>query len=169
MSDSRSWFGRHLVGVQLLALSIVGAALVGVVALGGLVGLASLDQPLGAFVGALLPWLAATLGLSVVGLALVLTLAWTLVRRARLPRSERLSALVATVEKRNEWAEAVNLSARLKPREPTADESAVETLKRRYAEGELSEREFERRMEALLDGEDRMAREFEERERLRGR
>jgi len=55
-----------------------------------------------------------------------------------------------------------------------ADEDPVETLKRRYAEGELTDEEFERKLERLLEteridrpGGDRTAQE-RERERERG-
>jgi uncharacterized membrane protein len=40
------------------------------------------------------------------------------------------------------------------PSEGTPDESPLETLKRRYANGELSDEEFERRLERLLETED---------------
>jgi len=36
----------------------------------------------------------------------------------------------------------------------SGDEDPVETLKRRYAEGEIGEEEFDRRMERLVGGDD---------------
>lgn len=53
------------------------------------------------------------------------------------------------------------------------EETALETLRRRYAEGELSEEQFERKLDQLLetetieDVEDRARRRSEERERER--
>jgi uncharacterized membrane protein len=49
------------------------------------------------------------------------------------------------------------------------ERSPVEELKRRYANGELSEAEFERRLDTLIDGDDRAERAREPSDRVRER
>ncbi|WP_224450031.1 SHOCT domain-containing protein [Haloprofundus salilacus] len=144
-----SWLRRHSFGITFLALVVVSVSLLGVVGLGALVALASLGQPLGAFAAAVFPWAAGAVVLTVSTVVLGFLFLWSLARRARLPRSERLRAVAARAEARNDWAAALNLSSRFAPRGPRED--PVEMLKRRYAAGELSEREFERRLDRILD------------------
>ncbi|KTG10259.1 hypothetical protein AUR64_11800 [Haloprofundus marisrubri] len=166
MSGSPGWFRRHSLGLTFLALVVVSVSLLGVVGLGALVALASLGQPLGAFAAAVFPWAAGAVVLTVLTVVFSLLFVWSLARRARLPRSERLRAVAAKAEAKNDWAAALNLSSRFAPRGPKED--PVETLKRRYASGELTEAEFERRLERIMDDGGRRERSDErERERLR--
>ncbi|WP_224269313.1 SHOCT domain-containing protein [Haloprofundus salinisoli] len=164
MSDSPGWFRRHSLGLTFLALVVVSVSLLGVVGLGALVALASLGQPLGAFAAAVFPWAAGAVVLTISTVVFGLLFLWSLARRARLPRSKRLRAVAARAEARNDWAATLNLSSRFAPRGPKED--PVETLKRRYATGELSEREFERRLELIMDdgGDGGRRSEYDERE-----
>ncbi|WP_224336567.1 SHOCT domain-containing protein [Haloprofundus halobius] len=176
MSGSPGWLRRHSLGITFLALVVVSVSLLGVVGLGALVALASLGQPLGAFAAALFPWAAGAVVLTVLTVVFGFLFAWSLVRRARLRRDERLRrrqrrlrAVAAEAEARNGWLASLNLSSRLGPDE--SKEDRIEALKRRYASGELSEAEFEHRLDRLMDdGGDRRPRarnDERETERLR--
>ena len=94
--------------------------------------------------------------------------AWALVRNASVPRSERLARLAERAEREYSPLRMLGLSELLAPPEPSAEEQAeqaLESLKQQYVDGELSEIEFERRVDRLVSNESldeaRAAREHE--------
>jgi hypothetical protein len=78
---------------------------------------------------------------------------WVFVRNASLPRSQRVASLVGRLEREYSPVGAVGVADLLAPPEPSADERAeraLADLKQRYVEGELSEAEFERKVDRLV-------------------
>jgi uncharacterized membrane protein len=71
-------------------------------------------------------------------------------RRASMPRSDRLAKFARKAEEEVDLLGAVGVSDRVEPR----PEDRREDLKQRYVEGEMSEAEFERRMRELLDDDE---------------
>ena len=132
-------------------------ALVGTTVWGLLQGLLALLAPggqplLAAVVGAIAPWLLASVLLVLVSGGLLLWLVITLASRISLPsprlESERLSRLAAGVEHYVPAARAVELSDWLAPPEPTAEEKLAQ-VKEDYVEGKISGATFERKLEQL--------------------
>lgn len=83
-------------------------------------------------------------------------LLYVLVRNASLPRSDRLASLAGRLEREYPPLRAVGLSDLLAPPEPSAEERAeraLADLKRQYVEGEITESEFERRVDRLVSNE----------------
>ncbi len=144
-----SWFDRNVHWVLLTCFVATTLAVAGVVGVGALALLAGLLG--GASLGALLADAAAVLAVAVALLAADLVLATafvvTVVRKASLPRSERLAGFFGLVEGLIPPVRLLALSDRF---EPSVEERRRE-IKRRYVDGELSERGFEREMAELLD------------------
>lgn len=139
VTDNRHWL--LFAAVVLSTLGAVGVAVVGFVwTVGVLLAGGALLQPVALLIlGTLL-----FLGLNVVfAVALVRELAG----RASLPKNRWLADRLRVVEGAVPAAAEVGLADRF---EPSLDDRREE-LKRRYVEGELSEREFERELQALLD------------------
>ena len=146
---------------RLLAGSLAGLVvsvglLVGVVGYVGVLAVAAVvpgGSGVDALLGVILPaalataLLVATLLLSAVGLVVGVG------RRLSLPRSRRAADAVARVERYSDRLASVGLSDRLAPPEPGVEERVAE-LKRRYVDGELTEREFERELRAVVEEED---------------
>ncbi|WP_226021711.1 SHOCT domain-containing protein [Halomicrobium salinisoli] len=145
-----SWVTRNrhwllFAGFVLTTMAAVGAfalaaatALAGVVA-GGLLAVADAVATYLLF-GVLL------LGLDVVlAVALVVTLA----SRVSLPESDRLAGAVGAVER------AAGRDARFARRLEPSVETRRERLRERYVDGEITELEFERRLDDLLEAERR--------------
>ncbi|PSQ43400.1 hypothetical protein BRD17_06360 [Halobacteriales archaeon SW_7_68_16] len=143
------WFGRHRIGVLATLLLVDVAAIVAVTLLGGLAVIAALPTGVVGLASAALPWVAALAVLSVAGVGIGGWLAYVLVRRASLPRSDRLATIVRRVERLTGLG--VGLAGYVEPNE--ADR--VESLRERYVTGDLSEDEYERRLERVLDDEGR--------------
>ncbi|GAB3676111.1 SHOCT domain-containing protein [Halopiger thermotolerans] len=100
-----------------------------------------------AMIGEAAEWIAAAV---VLGLLAVLFLAATVVsvlRSASLPRSDRLVALVERLEREYPVLRQFDVAEKV---EPTTAERR-EQLTERYVDGEISEAEFEREMERLMD------------------
>ncbi|MFC7080836.1 SHOCT domain-containing protein [Halorussus caseinilyticus] len=130
-------------------------ALLGIAAVGLLAAVSVLAQPtpttpfVVALVEAVAPYVVAAV---VVGGVSFLLLAWlsvAAVRRASMPRDDRLARLARLVERYSSEARQVGLADHF---EPTTDDR-IEELKRRYVEGELTELEYERRLQELMDEE----------------
>jgi len=138
VTDNRHWL--LFAAVVLSTLGTVGVAVVGLVwTVGVLLAGGALVQPVALLVlGTLL-----FLGLDVVFAA---ALVRELADRASLPKSQWLADRLAAVEGAVPGASEVGLAARF---EPSLDDRREE-LKRRYVEGDLSEREFEQELQALL-------------------
>jgi uncharacterized membrane protein len=132
--------GLLVLGVGYLALVVYSGLVTGTPVVGVLV-----DVAVPALAGFAL--LVVLLVGSVVGLAL------SVVRHASLPRSERVAALAERAEREYPALGALGLSDLLSPPEPSADERAeraLADLKRRYVEGDLTEDEFERKVDRLV-------------------
>lgn len=81
---------------------------------------------------------------------------WVLVHNASLPRRDRFSSLAAWVEREYPPVRALGLSELLEPPEPSADERAEQALaelKQQYIDGEITEAEFERKVDRLVTNE----------------
>ena len=149
---------------RLLWLSAVGALLSGglllavvgylaVIVYGGLVT----GGPLvGTLVGVAVPVLVAVALLFTLLVVSTVGLTYALARNASLPRSERLAGLAARVEDEYGEVRVLGLSELLAPPEPTTAEreaDALDALKRRYVDGEITEGEFERKVDRLVANE----------------
>jgi len=100
--------------------------------------------------------LVAVAALATVLVGSVVGLGYALARNASLPRSERLARLAERVEADHSAARSLGLSELLSPPEPTPEEreaDALAALKRRYVDGELTEAEFERKVDRLVAAE----------------
>lgn len=129
-------------------------ALVAVSAFGLLAAVSALAQPSSApllfvLLDAVLPYAVAAALVGGVSFLLLTWLSVAAVRRASMPRDDRLAGLARKVERHYPGARKVGLSERV---EPTTDDR-IEELKRRYVEGELTELEYERRLQDLMDEE----------------
>lgn len=110
------------------------------------------------------PYVVASMLVGLVSFLLFVALAVAAVQRASPPRDERLAGLARKVERVSPEARKFGLAERF---EPTAEER-IEDLKQEYVAGEITELEYERRLQDLLDeegvGEERGAGLGEERE-----
>ncbi|RKD98306.1 SHOCT domain-containing protein [Halopiger aswanensis] len=145
---SRRWlyFGGFIASTALL----LGVGLLGVLdALSVLSGSVPRGEEfiLLAMVGEAAEWIALGLGL---GLLAALFLAATVVsvlRSASLPRSDRLVALVERLEREYPVLRQFDVAETVEP----TPEDRRQRLKEQYVDGEISEAEFERRMETAMD------------------
>ncbi len=138
-------------------LSLAGVVLT-TLALGGVAGLAVVTfltavgtgvAPSLALLDAVGTYLLPALLLAGLDLLFGVALVVTLVRRAASVESERLASVVRTVED-HALGRDLGLAERFEP----SVESRREELKRAYTAGDISEHEFERRLDDLLERED---------------
>ncbi|WP_135828757.1 SHOCT domain-containing protein [Halorussus halobius] len=131
-------------------------ALVGVAAFGVLAVVSALLAPpagtpvLVAMLEAVVQYLLA--GVFVGGISVVF-LVWLLVaavRRASLPRNDRLADAARRVERHVPQIRDGDLSEHVAP----TTEERIDDLKQRYVDGEITEAEYERELQALLRDED---------------
>nr|WP_225307799.1 MULTISPECIES: hypothetical protein [unclassified Haloarcula] len=129
--------------VVLTTLGAVGLGIVGVVAtVGALLGGGAVIQTFAGF-------LLGTLLLVGVDIVFSVALVRALARRASVPKSQRVAGGLARLEATVPPLASLGLADMFAPPEPTAEERHEE-LTRRYVEGELSEAEYERELQALL-------------------
>lgn len=148
-----SWFRDHRLAVSLGAFLVFGSMLALV---GGYVGLVLLSafwtigspSIVDVLIELWIPYLPIIAVLLIGTVGSGASLAWALLGRLSLPRSERLQSTVQRVERSNSRLDTLGLSDFVAPTEQT-DEEKVETLKQRYVEGEIDEEEFEREIERL--------------------
>lgn len=147
-----SWLRRNLPWLLLAFVVIFSLALVGVVGVGVLVVVAGLlgGATIAATLGNASLFLGAAVVLAALDVATLIAFVVTVIRRARLPRSERLSETFARMENLVPALRALNLSERF---EPSVEERKAK-IEERYVEGEIGELEFERQLQALLREED---------------
>lgn len=143
-----NWFERNSHWVLLTLFVVLAYVTVGFL---GVSALALLAGALGgASLGALLADAAIAAGLTglLVAVEIVLAVAFVanVVRRLSFPTSDRLASLFSTLETLLPPLRDLALSRRF---EPSLEEREAE-IKRRYVDGELSERAFEREMRDLL-------------------
>ena len=153
------WLRSNLLWLSLVALLVSGGLLLVVVGSVGLVVYSALGTGtpiVGELLDIALPVLAVTAVLLVATVVSGVGFVWGLLRRASLPRSRRLASVAGRVEREYRPLRVLGLSDLLSPPEPSAEEraaDALEELKRRYVDGELDEREFERRVDRLVANE----------------
>ncbi|WP_256298280.1 hypothetical protein [Haloarchaeobius salinus] len=159
-------FGDTKVKALTVGLVLSLFALVGTTVWGLLQGLLALLAPgsqplLAAVVGAVAPWLLASVLLVLLSGGLLLWLVIALASRISLPsprlESERLSRAAASVEYYVPAARAADLSGWLAPPEPTAEEKLAQ-VKEDYVEGKISGETFERKLEQLHREEEELDR-----------
>lgn len=129
--------------VVLTTLGTVGLGIVGVVATAG----ALLGG--GAVVETFATFLLGTLLLAGLDIVFSVALVRALARRASVPKSQRVAGALARLESVVPPLASLGLSAVFAPPEPTVEERH-EALTRRYVDGDLSEAEYERELQALL-------------------
>lgn len=144
------WLWVALLGVLLSGgLLVLTVGYVAVVAYSALVSTTSL---VGVLLDIAVPVLVALAVLLTVFVGSGIGLLWVLVRHASV-RSERVASLAERVEREYPPLRAVGLSDVLAPPEPSAEEqaeAALADLKQQYVEGEISEAEFERKVDRLV-------------------
>jgi hypothetical protein len=82
-----------------------------------------------------------------------LGLVWVLAQNASLPRSDRVTSLAERLEREHSLLRVLGRSELLTPPEPSAEEQAEQalaTLKQQYVTGQITEAEFERRVDRLV-------------------
>ena len=127
-------------------------ALVAVAAFGLLAAVSALVQPTSApllfvLLDAVLPYVLATAFVGGLSVFLLIWLSVAAVRRASMPRDDRLADLARKVERHSPGARQVGLSERVEP----TTEDRIEALKEQYVAGEITELEYERRLQDLMD------------------
>lgn len=132
--------GLLLVGVGLLALLDALTVLSGGAAYG--------EGPLLlAMLGAAAEWVVAGIVLALLALLFLVATVVSVLRSTTLHRSDRLATAVERLERRYPILEQVDASDRVGP----TTEDRRRQLKEQYVAGEISDEEFEREMERLLD------------------
>ena len=145
---SRHWL--YFGGFVVSGLLLIGAALVGL-----LEGLSALSEgvPRGEtaivlkVLAAAAEWVVIVLVLALVAAAFLVATVVSVLRTGALPRDDRLVSVVERLERKYPALRQFDASERVAP---TVEDRKRE-LKERYVEGEMSNAEFERRMERLMD------------------
>lgn len=149
---SRHWL--YFGGFVVTGVLLVGAGLVGLIeglsALSGGVP-ASEEFVLLTMLGAAAEWVVAVLVLGIVAVAFLAATIVSVLRTASLPRDDRLVSIVQVLERRYPVLGQFDVSDKV---EPTAADRQ-QRLKEQYMNGEITEIEFERKMEELMQDEDR--------------
>jgi hypothetical protein len=172
------WAKRHLLVTSLVGLLLsvsLLAALVGYLGVVVYAALVSGGPIVGPLVELALPFLLGVAVLLTVATLSGVGLTVAVLRRLSLPRSARVHAVVDHVEREYSPLKSPVFADFLAPPEPSADERAeraLADLKQQYVEGELTEAEFERKVDRLVatdsvdearaDRERRAAREQEQ-------
>lgn len=127
-------------------------ALVATTTLGLLAALSALSTPTGGpllfvLLDAIAPYIVASAVLGVVSFFFIVALSVAALSRASMPRDDRLARLARRIERHSSEAASLGLSEHVEP----TTEDRIEDLKEQYVAGEISELEYERRLENLLD------------------
>lgn len=158
-AETMGWVRNNLLWLSLVGLLVSGVLLAVVVGFAALVAYSALAS--GATVPAALldagaRFLPVAAVLAVVAALSAAGLGWALVSKAAsasMPRSQRLASAFERLEREYPPLRALGLSGAMSPPEPSAEEraeDALATLRRQYVEGELTEAEFERRLDRLV-------------------
>ncbi|WP_435335033.1 SHOCT domain-containing protein [Haloarchaeobius sp. TZWWS8] len=139
-------------GIVLTLFALVGVSLWGLLQTVAAIGTAGSTPLLVAMVSAGAPWLVAAVLLTLLSSVLTVWLLLVLVSQVSLPRlqSERLSKLAGFFEYRVPGLPNYGIADWLAPPEPTVEERR-DTLTERYVAGELSDAEFERKLQRLYE------------------
>lgn len=148
---TNKWLWVSLLGVFVSGgLLVLTAGYVAVVAASALASSASLVAVL---LDIALPVLAVAAILVTLLVVSGVGLVWVLIRNAPAIRSDRLASLAGRLEREYPPLRRAGLSDVLEPPEPTAEEqaeAALADLKQQYVDGEISEAEFERKVDRLV-------------------
>ncbi|SEP06175.1 Short C-terminal domain-containing protein [Halogranum amylolyticum] len=150
------WVKRHLLVTSLVGLLLSVGLLTGVVGYLGVVvyaALASGGPVVGPLVELALPFFVALAVLLTVATLSGVGLTVAVLRRLSVPRSQRAHALVDRIERTYSPLDSVVFADFLAPPAPSDEERAeraLDDLQRRYVEGELTEAEFERKLDRLV-------------------
>lgn len=151
---SRRWL--YAGGAATAALLAVVAALLGVAdAVSVLAGSTGAQNAVLAAVGALIEWFAAVLVFAVLSVALFAAAAVSALRRVSVPRDDRLAGFARRLER---WVPPLRRFDAADRVAPTTDDRREE-LTERYVDGDVTEAEFERELDGLLDEEVEYGRE----------
>jgi len=144
---SRHWlyFGGFVVSGVLLVGAVLAGLLDGLAALSGGVPRGETAIVLTALAAAA-EWVVAVLALGLVAAVFLAATGVSILKSGALPRDDRLVSLVERLERKYPILRQFDASRRV---EPTTEDRKRE-LKERYVEGEISNAEFERRMEQLM-------------------
>jgi uncharacterized membrane protein len=146
--SSRRWL--YFGGFVLSSLLVVGAGLMAL--LEGLTALSAGFPPgeefvLLAMLGAAAEWIVAAVVLALVALVFLVATLVSVLRNASLPRGDRLVSVVERLERKYPTLRQFDVSEKVEP----TTEDRKQQLKQQYVDGELSDAEFEREMDRLLD------------------
>jgi len=146
-------------------------ALVGLVGFGLVAALSTLAAPpatgslVFAVLSAVAPYLVASALVGMLSFFLLVGLTITAVRSASIPRNDRLARFARLLERYSSEARDLGLSERLEP----TTEDRIDQLKQEYVEGEITELEYERRLQDLMAddsvSDERVRREYERTDR----
>ncbi|MFC6764469.1 SHOCT domain-containing protein [Natrinema soli] len=146
---SRHWL--YFGGFVITGILLVGAGLMGIVdglsALSGGVP-ASEEFILITMLGAAAEWVLIVLVLGVITATFLVATIVSVLRTTSLPRDDRLVSIVEWLEREYPLLRRFNVSETV---EPTTEDRRRQ-LKKQYVEGEISDAEFERKMDQLVDG-----------------
>ncbi|UHQ95372.1 SHOCT domain-containing protein [Haloterrigena alkaliphila] len=145
---SRHWW--YFGGFVVTGILLVGVGLLGVLdALSVLSGGVYYGEEfvLLAMLGAAAEWIVAGIALGVLAVVFLLATVVSVLRTKSLPRSDRLASIVERLEREYPILRQFDASEKV---EPTA-EDRKQRLKEQYVAGDISEAEFEREMQRLLD------------------
>lgn len=150
------WVRKNLLVGSLVLFLIAGSLLALVLGYAGLVVYSAFLSG-GALVDAVLglafPYLPIAAALLAVVIVAGLGFCVALLRRLSIPRSERLGSLLAGVERHSPLLDRLDLSSLVRPPRPSEAEraeNALADLKRRYVADEITEAEFERKLDRLV-------------------
>lgn len=155
-AGERPWWKSKLLWVARLGVILSGGLLlltVGDLGLAVYSGLVSGTPIVEVLLDIAVPTIAGIAPLLVILVVSGLGLVWVLAQNASLPRSDRVTSLAERLEREHSLLRVLGRSDLLTPPEPSAEEQAEQalaTLKQQYVNGEISEAEFERRVDRLV-------------------
>ncbi|MCL7416387.1 MAG: gas vesicle protein GvpG [Halalkalicoccus sp.] len=153
------WLSKRGLGISLMVLLVSSSLLAVVLGYVGLVVYSAMmtGTPIvGLLIDMTIPYLPAVAVLLTLVVLSGTWFSWSLVRRASVPKSERLASVASRAEREIPLLGSLGLSDSLAPPEPTPEERAERTLaelKRQYVDGEIDEHEFERRVDRLVSND----------------
>ncbi|ADJ14714.1 SHOCT domain-containing protein [Halalkalicoccus jeotgali] len=153
------WLSNRALGISLVVLLVTSSLLAVVLGYLGLVVYSALmtGTPIvGILLDMTVPYLPVVAVLLVLVVLSGIWFGWSLLQRASIPKNDRLASVAGRAEREVPLLGALGLSESLSPPEPTPEERAERTLaelKRQYVDGEIDEREFERRVDRLVSND----------------
>lgn len=154
---SRHWL--YFGGFVITGILLVGVGLIGILdALSVLSGGVAYSEEfvLLAMLGEAVEWVVLSLVLGVVAVVFLVATVVSILRSASLPRDDRLVSIVEWLERRYPLLRHFDVTEKVEP----TTEDRRQQLKEQYVEGEISDAEFERKMEQLVDGTDSKSRSW---------